>query len=90
MKKCCGFCKHYRELDKGVTEYRGHIVAIGYCPAAGDNLEEMNLLALDTSRRGQYGNWDEEYRWASHVECNMYEQDDVSYNAIDNQYLREL
>lgn len=87
MKKCCGFCKHYEPLQDGVTEYRGHVVTIGYCPMF-DDLEELDRQAQ--THDPKWGNWDEEYRWASHVECNAFEPDEISMNDPANQYLRDL
>lgn len=86
-KKCCGFCKHYELIGEGVTEYRGHISKIGFCPKY-ETLEELDDLAMNHDPK--YGLWDEEYRWASHTACRSYEQDEVAYNDPNLQYLKGL
>lgn len=88
MTKCCGFCKHYCHVDDGVTVYRGHIVQIGYCPNRGETLEIMDILAKEHDPI--LGNWDEEYRWASHASCNDFELDKERSNEPSYQYLKTL
>ena len=88
-KKCCGFCAHYALLGEGVTEYRGGIPNIGFCPLHGESAEQFDLLV---ATKQYQGNWDEAYRWDSHSPCNEFLLDEDTYNelSVHNQWLRLL
>lgn len=88
-KKCCGFCIHYFLLAEGVTEYRGGIPNIGFCPLQGESAEMFDAMV---EKREYQGNWDEAYRWDSHTPCNEFVLDEDVYNEISthNQWLRTL